>query len=72
MHNIVQAVRMAWCSACSLKALNRSQTSAQISLVVTWLCLLVGESLFNVASTTGAITPMRQVKTQCECPCVAS
>ena len=35
--------------------------SAQISLVVTWLCLLVGESLFNVATTTGAISFKRQV-----------
>lgn len=62
MHNIVQAVRTGQVQR--LLPQTRSQTSAQISLVVTWLCLLVGESLFNVASTTGAITPMRQVWTQ--------
>jgi hypothetical protein len=27
---------------------------------MTWMCLLVGESLFNTAATTGAISPQRQ------------
>ena len=34
----------------------------QIALLVTWLCLLVGDSLFNVATLTGAIDQARQVR----------
>jgi hypothetical protein len=35
---------------------------AQVALLVTWLCLLVGDSLFNIATTTGAINQTRQVR----------
>ena len=37
-----------------------------VSLLLTWMCLLVGESLFNTAASTGAISQQRRVR-----PCVA-
>ena len=33
-----------------------------VSLLMTWMCLLVGESLFNTAASTGAISQQRRVR----------
>jgi hypothetical protein len=70
LHNIVQAVRASSFSdaracafACTPNKLTRvCSLSFQASLLMTWLCLLVGESLFNTAATTGAISLKRQVR----------